>query len=208
VIAIYPLDRIIIIWMAIDTETATIEEPLPWLVYPASLDLSNTVLADSRGETDLLATVDQLSSWIEAERGRIPAVDAARGRLEDVRALRADVRALLYAHASRQPLPDTARRRINRLSAVSPTYPVLAAAGDAAIRHGSSDRYDIFAAAVARSAVELSRRDETRLCICGAPSCGMLYLRAHPRQRWCSGACGNRARVARHAARRRNPSAS
>src|SRR5919109_564196 len=67
----------------------------------------------------------------------------------------------------------------------------------------AGDSYVRFEAAVARSAIELASRGEDRLSVCGAPSCGMLYLREHPRQVWCSKACGNRARVARHAARQR-----
>ncbi|WP_371871358.1 CGNR zinc finger domain-containing protein [Phytohabitans rumicis] len=34
---------------------------------------------------------------------------------------------------------------------------------------------------------------------CEADDCVMLFLPAHPRRRWCSGACcGNRTRVAWH----------
>jgi predicted RNA-binding Zn ribbon-like protein len=39
------------------------------------------------------------------------------------------------------------------------------------------------------------RRDRLRQC--GAPGCGRWFLASRPRQRWCSPACGNRARLAR-----------
>jgi predicted RNA-binding Zn ribbon-like protein len=31
-----------------------------------------------------------------------------------------------------------------------------------------------------------------------APGCVLLYVSDHPRRQWCSNACGNRARQARH----------
>ena len=38
---------------------------------------------------------------------------------------------------------------------------------------------------------------------CGAPGCVLMFLKNHPRREWCSATCGNRARQARHYARRR-----
>ena len=65
-------------------------------------------------------------------------------------------------------------------------------------RHGA-DRTDIVLAAFAADAIDLLTgplRDEIRAC--GAPGCVLLYVRDHPRRQWCSNACGNRARQARH----------
>ena len=78
-----------------------IDETLPWLTFPPAVDLSNTIVVTPRGELDLLTTDQQLDVWIAAERGRIPSVPAAAGHLHDIRNLRADLRALLYAHAHR-----------------------------------------------------------------------------------------------------------
>ena len=181
-----------------------IDETLPWLTFPAAVDLSNTIVVTPRGDIDLLSTEEQLDVWIAAERGRVASVDAAAGRLQDVRALRADVRALLYAHAEGRRLPGPPRRRVNALSAAAPAYPVLTTEGDVSTEHASGDPYAIFAAEVARSAIQLFVGDEWRLSVCTAPSCGLLYPPDHPRQRWCCRACGNRARVARHAARQRS----
>jgi predicted RNA-binding Zn ribbon-like protein len=181
-----------------------IDETLPWLTFPPAVDLSNTIVVTPRGDIDLLTTGEQLDVWIAAERGRIVCVDAARGRLEDVRALRADLRALLYAYAKGRPLPGPPRRRVNALSASAPTYPVLTPDGGITVKHESGNAYAIFAAELARSAIELFVGDDTRLSICTAPSCGLLYPPDHPHQRWCCRACGNRARVARHSARQRS----
>jgi predicted RNA-binding Zn ribbon-like protein len=180
-----------------------IDETLPWLTFPAAVDLSNTIVVTPSGDIDLLCTDEQLDVWIAAERGRIACVDAASGRLPDVRALRADLRALLYAYAEGRTLPDRPRRRINTLSATAPAYPVATTRGGTAVRHASQDPYAIFAADVARSAIELIGSDDQTLSVCTAPSCGLLYPPDHPQQLWCCKACGNRARVARHAARQR-----
>jgi predicted RNA-binding Zn ribbon-like protein len=180
-----------------------IDETLPWLTFPAAVDLSNTVVVTPRGEVDLLATDEQLDVWIAAERGRVASVDAAVGRLQDVRALRTDLRALLYAYAEGRPLPGPARRRVNALSAAAPAYPVLLPGGGVITEQATGDPYAIFAAEVARSAIELFD-DDMRLSVCRAPSCGLLYPPEHSRQRWCCRACGNRARVAHHAARHRS----
>jgi predicted RNA-binding Zn ribbon-like protein len=180
-----------------------IGENLPWLIFPPAVDLSNTVKATPSGEQDLLETDDQLDAWIAAERDRIASVDAASGRLSEVRHLRGSVRDLLHARARGERLPDAARRRINAISASAPIRIALTEDGQVVEAPASGDPYALFEATVARSAIELVGRTENGLCICRAPSCGMLYLREHPRQFWCSKACGNRARVARHAARQR-----
>jgi predicted RNA-binding Zn ribbon-like protein len=179
-------------------------EALPWLVFPPAVDLSNTVVVRAAGELDLLATDEQLEAWIAAERGRIPGVEAASGRLADVRELRQRVRELLHGRARGKRAPEGARQRINAIAAAAPIRTALTADGRAIEESESDDPFTVFEATVARSAIELADRGEDRLSVCGAPSCRMLYLRDHPRQVWCSKACGNRARVARHAARQRH----
>jgi predicted RNA-binding Zn ribbon-like protein len=178
-------------------------EALPWLVFPPAVDLANTVIVTSSGDRDLLQTEDQLEAWIAAERGRIPAVEAASGRLAEVRDLRESIRELLHARARGQRPPEAARKRVNAISASVPIHTALTREGRAVEELYVRERYARFEATVARSAIELADLDEDRLSVCGAPSCGMLYLREHPRQVWCSKECGNRARVARHAARHR-----
>src|SRR5919108_994269 len=179
------------------------DENLPWLVFPPAVDLSNTVIATPAGPRDLLESEEELAGWIAAERGRIAGVEAASGRLEEVRDLRASVRELLYARARGGPPPEEARLRMNAISASAPIRTALTSDGRVVEEPAAGDSYARFEAAVARSAIELASRGEDRPSVCGAPSCGMLYLREHPRQVWCSKACGNRARVARHAARQR-----
>src|SRR5919106_6072914 len=178
-------------------------ETFPWLVFPPAVDLANTVIDTPAGDRDLLESDAQLEAWIAAERGRIPGVEAASGRLADVRDLRESVRELLHARARGKRPPETARGRINAITAAAPIRISLTSDGRITQEPDVRDAYSRLEATIARSAIELADRREDRLSVCGAPSCGMLYLREHPRQVWCSKACGNRARVARHAARRR-----
>jgi predicted RNA-binding Zn ribbon-like protein len=180
-----------------------VDETLLWLVFPPAVDLANTVIDTPAGDLDLLESEEQLATWIEIERERIPGVEGVSGRLEEVRGLREDVLALLRARATGKRPPEEPRRRINEISAAAPVHVSLTPDGQVVEELAAKDPYSRFEATVARSAIELGDRAESRLSICGAPSCGMLYLRDHPRQVWCTKACGNRARVARHAARLR-----
>lgn len=180
------------------------EWPLPWLVFPPAMDLANTVVAGPTGPVDLLTGERELALWIDAERDRIPGAPSAAGRLEQVLELRDSARAVLHSRARAQAPPPTDVRRLNEWSRRSPTYLRLDPDGtDATTVHASANGFDVFRAAVAGSAIELAAGADGRVpeC-CRAPGCGMLFLRDDPRQRWCSRSCGNRARQARHAARR------
>ena len=54
-------------------------------------------------------------------------------------------------------------------------------------------------AQVAEQAAELlGGQDAARLRACYAPGCVLYFIKTHPRREWCSVACGNRVRAARH----------
>lgn len=169
--------------------------------FPLAVDLADTVRVVGGTHIELLDGDRALDRWIAAEVDRFPQVEAAFGRLTDTLELRDAVRELLAAHSSRQPLPDGPREMMNATSARSASFPTMTAAGDICTMELADDRYDVFAAEVARSAMAILTEGTTDLAVCRAPSCGMFFVRMNPRQRWCSPACGNRARVARHAAR-------
>ena len=66
------------------------------------------------------------------------------------------------------------------------------------------DPTDVALAALAADAIELLTGPEREnLRACGAPGCVLIFLKDHPRRTWCSAACGNRARQARHYERSR-----
>jgi predicted RNA-binding Zn ribbon-like protein len=186
-----------------------IDRSLPWLGgYPLAVDLANTVVRSGSYEVDLLTSEPELATWIEVERARNPVTIAARGHLQEVRALREAVRELLSATVTRAGLPPAALATVNDASARCPSFPTLAPGGDAISAELNDDPFDLFCGAVARSAIQvIAGPEREQLAVCHAPSCGMFFLRNSSRQSWCSPACGNRARVARHAARapRRSP---
>jgi predicted RNA-binding Zn ribbon-like protein len=176
-------------------------------VFPLAVDLSNTVVITRSGRLDLLATDEELGTWIEAERARHPVVVGTHGHLNEVRRLRETVRSLLFAAAEDRPLPADEIGTINDLSSRSARWPILHEGGAIGMEDASNGEFTKFRGAVARSAIEILGGDEKeRLSVCGAPSCGMLFITTNVRQSWCSPACGNRARVARYAARSRKQS--
>jgi predicted RNA-binding Zn ribbon-like protein len=84
------------------------------------------------------------------------------------------------------------------LDASDPRRPVAAEAAA-----GGSRTLELLAA-IARSAIEVvGGPDRGRVRVCRAPGCGTFFLAGRAGQVWCSAACGNRARVARHHDRRR-----
>ena len=179
---------------------------MPWLGFPPAVDLANTVVVTPPEPVDLLTTEDELAGWTAAVRGRIPGAEATRGRLPEVRDLRASVRAALFAAAQGQAVPHEAVAALNRASEAALSYPRLGVDGGVEDVLVGDDAFSRFRAAVARSAIALVA-DAAKLEVCRAPSCGMLFLRRGARQKWCCDSCGNRSRVARHAARRRSTSA-
>jgi predicted RNA-binding Zn ribbon-like protein len=69
--------------------------------------------------------------------------------------------------------------------------------------HGAT-RAEIILAALARDTIELLTSPlANELRACDAPGCVLTFLKDHPRREWCSQACGNRARQARHYQRAR-----
>jgi predicted RNA-binding Zn ribbon-like protein len=102
------------------------------------------------------------------------------------------------------PLSDvrSAIEEINTAAALAPVVPVLRLAGDGTVSTDRSLTGEGLIAALATSAVHLfSSPDAAALRACPAPGCVLYFIKDHPRREWCSAACGNRARAARHYAR-------
>ena len=119
------------------------------------------------------------------------------------------MRDALLAAIAHKPVPAQARRVLNAAAAACPRSAQLAADGTRRIRYHAEDATATALAAIASDAVVLvsgSQVDDIRAC--GAPGCVVVYLRDHPRRAWCSPACGNRARQARHYARHRSLNAA
>ena len=176
---------------------------------PLALELHNTLYASGGEAFDGLASDASSAAWLDALADRLPT--GGRGRLPtatELIQLRDAVREALHAVLDGKAPARTSLEVINRASARAPRS-LAARARHAAPPlasvdfHGAS-RAQIVLAAFAADAIEVltgPRREALRAC--GAPGCVLLFLKDHPRREWCSAACGNRARQARHYTRAR-----
>lgn len=163
-------------------------------------------LAETQEESrDLLDGPRDLQAWLAARGVEEPGLAL---RLGDFRELRSAIRSLFGALVDGRPAPPDAVEVLNEASAASPVHALLE------VREGQARSIVVEAgpaaaktfAAIARSAIELvGGPDRERLRSCPAPRCGRYFLTTRPQQTWCSAACGNRVRVARHHERRRRP---
>jgi predicted RNA-binding Zn ribbon-like protein len=182
---------------------ADVDGTLPLVGEPLALDLLNTVVRTAHGGVDLLDDPVTLAAWLAAQGERIPQ-PLRRECPTEVRAvkeLRGHV-ASAVEHARRKERPP--RRCLDALTdaqRAAPEYLELGSAGDvvtATPRRAGSYAVRL-CAHLAESATELlTSPDIHRVALCAHPDCVMLFLPSHPRRRWCSTRCGNRARVARY----------
>ena len=151
-----------------------------------------------------LSSAADLRDWLEGE----VALEAAEReevslRLAEFVALRASLRELLDASIGGGPFPAAAVERVNEASARVPRVLRLAAEGSAEAPLSASPT-PLLLARIAWSAIGLlGGPARAALKRCGA--CGRYFEATRSDRVWCSNACGNRTRVARHHARLRAP---
>jgi predicted RNA-binding Zn ribbon-like protein len=177
--------------------------PGPLRRDPLPVELHNTLYAVRGRTVDGLADASGLRSWLAGLGDRLP-VDAGAldaGRLGDFVSLRAAIREALHAALEHRAMSHDALAELNRASAANPRSLRLVA--DAReVRHHAPTPTDVVLGVIAAEAIELvTGAGELRAC--GAPGCVLMFVKDHARREWCSAACGNRARQARHYARRR-----
>jgi predicted RNA-binding Zn ribbon-like protein len=174
-----------------------------WLGKELAVDFANTVIVVRPDEElDGLATEADLARWLELERDRLGAAPGAAARLRDFRRLRDAIRSLLTAAAEDAELPPAGITLVNRASKAAPRF-VQLHAWDVVVESEARDRVDAILGAIAASAIELlGGPDREHIRVCRAPRCGLYFVGAREQQQWCTPSCGNRARVARHYARR------
>jgi predicted RNA-binding Zn ribbon-like protein len=193
----------------------------PRLDEPRPIALANTIWTDRAGVHDALGEIADVQLWVRrvGERMKLaPAscdseavsVEAAQRLV----GLRDAVRRLAAEH-TRDPrslgqsgVPDqtTAISIVNATSAMCFAWPELVLDGSKPKRRDAWDggaSVDAVTAMIAREAIELITGPQwQQLRPCVAPGCAYYFVKVHFRREWCSAACGNRARVARHAERR------
>jgi predicted RNA-binding Zn ribbon-like protein len=191
----------------------------PILGEPLPVELMNTIWADRDGVHDSLADAEGTQAWLQAIAPRIDltgsdmeqAMSHSPQRARDAaRSLRDALRRLAAAatdddrKAATSVIADTATAidLVNHAARNATNRPVLVVGGDGTwSRHTepADDPVSATLAGIARQAIDLFTgpgRGDLRTC--HAPGCVLYFVKQHPRREWCSAACGNRARVARH----------
>jgi len=149
-------------------------------------------------------TPQRAADWL-AERGirADPSTELQRG-VARLHVAAADV---LRAAAHGQTPPEDAVERINAASAAAAVAPQLNWPADGRPRMWLSTQAGSGGHALgilARAVIDLVTGPQRELLrICRAPGCSEVYLATNSRRLWCSATCGNRVRVARHAAKAR-----
>jgi predicted RNA-binding Zn ribbon-like protein len=151
-----------------------------------------------------LETPGDLIRWLAEDGEAEPAVaEEVALRLGDFGRLRDAIRELFDASIGGGPFPAAAVERLNEASERVPRVLRLEPAERVAVEQPvSGGATATLLAAAARSGIELlggENRHRLRRC----PACGRFFLASRGDRLWCSAACGNRTRVARHYARRR-----
>ena len=143
----------------------------------------------------------ELRGWLEEEGVLGPEQSTEVSlRLPEFLSLQASVRELFDASIGGGPFPAAALERLNDVSARVPRVLRFDAGGPSETPFAASATPATLAR-IAWSAIELLGVSErSRLRRCGA--CGRYFVSTRSDRRWCSDACGNRTRVARHHARR------
>jgi predicted RNA-binding Zn ribbon-like protein len=193
--------------------------PSPRLDEPIPIALANTIWSDRTGVHDAFADLDHAATWLRAAGDRL-SLTPAFGREEVITTesarrlvdLRDAIRRLAAEHThdprrlGQSPIPDlrAATSMVNMASALSSMWPELRGGDDGFTRcdaWAGESSADAATSAIARETIELVTSQQwQQLRPCTAPGCAYYFVKQHFRQRWCSAVCGNRARVARHAA--------
>lgn len=174
---------------------------------PLAVELHNTIYAAAGETLDGLATQESAAAWLTALGARLP-VEGLAGSwpaVDELTALREHVRRALHAAADGDDQDPRTIAAINATSARAPRAPIARCTegGLQPATRFMADRAAVTLGVLASETIALLTGPDPALHACGAPGCVLLYRKDHPRRAWCSNACGNRARQARHYRRTR-----
>jgi predicted RNA-binding Zn ribbon-like protein len=186
------------------------DEPLP-------VRLMSTIWADTGGIHDDLRTTADVDEWLDAVGVDRAGAHASESELATTRALRDAVRRLA-AYLTGDGRPDAVSAaadvaaELGQVNSIAAELPALCLAlRDGRLElgtHGGRSPVTTGLAQVAEQAIMLfGGEDAARLRACYAPGCVLYFAKTHPRREWCSVACGNRVRAARHYQRARGHTA-
>jgi predicted RNA-binding Zn ribbon-like protein len=181
-------------------------EPLP-------LEFANTVYPVRGVLRDGLGSPERLARWLEACCDRL-ATPLPAGALEAVTAedvlsfvmLRDVTRRLTEAHVRRLSPDSWDVAQLNRASSMDRPWPSLRwieGGRPTLVQMCPAPPLVAVQSEIAHSLIGmLTGTSGVQPRACQAPGCVLFFDRARSRREWCSTGCGNRARVARHYARR------
>ena len=186
-----------------------------------TFDFLNTDELDGMGRPiERMPTLADATGWL-VEHGLLHREDAVRidrlpggrsgGRLEDVRAARSGMREIVEALVDGRPADPHALEAVNAVLRARTVVELVPGERSPAIGHRHvGDPLDNALAGVAEPLIAVVAAGDTdRLRICANNGCRWVFhdTSRTGRRRWCSMAsCGNRAKAARHRARKRGPS--
>lgn len=169
-----------------------------------SLDLTWTLRYRAVWPTELLASPDDLSAWLDAVGLPAPATPAERD-LADARALRESIYRAADTRIDGHAIAPVDRDTINHWAAQPPPSPVLHADGTRRLVSPENRPVPAALSAIARDAIELLTTHDDRLRRCQGPRCSLLFHdSSRPgTRRWCSTTrCGNKVNTKAYRTRR------
>jgi predicted RNA-binding Zn ribbon-like protein len=173
---------------------------------PAAIELHNTIYAVVGQTCDGLADVASSAAFLSLITPRLTSREPPAGPApnpQQLMTLRATVRDALHSIVNATALAPETAAALNRYASAARSSGTVQIAADGSVTdgvdwHGASCTEVLLAAFAADTIELLTGPNREQVKACGAPGCVLLYLHDHPRRQWCSNACGNRARQARH----------
>jgi predicted RNA-binding Zn ribbon-like protein len=181
---------------------------------PSPVRLMNTIWADAAGVHDDLRTESGLRDWLAAVTATTGLPQPSRDELRAAVRLRDGLRRLAALHTKddRKAAASPTERVTDAIAAINSAighlpHVVLALDGES-LQKRVCDQGSPIQTALARIAIDgvelLTPPGAEALRACHAPGCVLYFVKSHPRRQWCSDACGNRVRAARHYQRTRD----
>jgi predicted RNA-binding Zn ribbon-like protein len=177
---------------------------------PLAVEFTSSWHYESGVLLDEIRTQEGLANWVDAYRFRLGMPSGERIIITDddvdtAATLRSAVRDLLDAIVGQTSPPagslDLVVAHARRVRDTTVAWP---AAGPHLVWPDDASTLDKVTAQVCASTIRLITSPRRLLLRrCPAPSCVLYFSALRETQRWCSAACGNRARVARHSAKSR-----
>lgn len=175
---------------------------------PLAVEFTSTWRYESGALIDEIQTQEGLANWIDAYRFRLGMPTGVRISISDedvatALTTRSAVRDLLDAVVDQTSPPAgsldlVTTRRVDDITVAWPS------AGPHLVWPDDTSTIDKVLSQICASAVRLVTSPRRLLLRrCPAPGCVHFFTELRKTQQWCSPACGNRARVARHSAKLR-----